>query len=89
MVLLSHTPVFRQVYLMILLQLGAIGITGEIRVKELPEMGYHLDGPNGPSGELMSGPLDFESYFKNPKETAKSVSKDGWLALEMWPDLKS
>lgn len=60
---------------------GAIGITGEIRVRELPEMGYHLDGPNGPSGELMlRGPQIFQSYFKNPEETAKAVSKDGWFS---------
>lgn len=60
---------------------GAIGITGEIRVRELPDMGYRLDDPKGPAGELMlRGPQVFSAYFKNPEETAKSVSKDGWFS---------
>lgn len=60
---------------------GAPGVTTEIRVRELPDMGYKLDDPRGPSGELLlRGPQIFSKYFKNDEETAKSVSSDGWFS---------
>lgn len=58
---------------------GSISITTEMRLRELPDMGYRLDDPEGPRGELLlRGPQVFEKYFKNEEETAKTIDKDGW-----------
>lgn len=59
---------------------GAPGVCSSIRVRELPSLGYNLDDPRGPSGELeIAGPQIFTHYYKNPEETAK-VLHDGWFA---------
>lgn len=59
---------------------GAPGVCSSIRVRELPSLGYKLDDPRGPSGELeITGPQIFTHYYKNPEETAK-VLHDGWFA---------
>lgn len=59
---------------------GPPGVSCDIRVRELPDLGYHLDDPQGPRGELeLRGPQIFSHYFENPEETAK-VLKDGWFA---------
>lgn len=58
---------------------GAPGVTTDIRVRELPELGYRINDPKGPSGELLiRGPQIFSSYYKNKEETDKSI-KDGWF----------
>lgn len=58
---------------------GAPGISCDIRVRELPELGYKINDPNGPSGELLiRGPQVFTAYYKNVEETEKSI-KDGWF----------
>lgn len=59
---------------------GATGVTTEMRLRELPEMGYRLTDADGPRGELLlRGPQIFKEYFKNPEETEKSIDKDGWF----------
>ncbi|CAK9437919.1 uncharacterized protein LODBEIA_P22970 [Lodderomyces beijingensis] len=59
---------------------GAIGITTECRLRDLPSMGYTSKDEGGPRGELLlRGPQIFKEYFKNPEETAKSFDKDGWF----------
>ncbi|SGZ47369.1 CIC11C00000004168 [Sungouiella intermedia] len=59
---------------------GAPGLCTEIRVRELPAMGYALDDPRGPSGELeIRGGQIFSHYYKNLEETAKCL-KDGWFS---------
>lgn len=59
---------------------GAPGVCSTVRVRELPSLGYTLDDPRGPSGELeILGPQIFTHYFKNPEETSK-VLNDGWFA---------
>ncbi|KAG7191800.1 uncharacterized protein KQ657_002765 [Scheffersomyces spartinae] len=59
---------------------GPTGVGVEVRIREIPEMGYTLDDPKGPSGELLlRGPQITPGYYKNPEETAKSFDKDGWF----------
>ncbi|ODQ79765.1 hypothetical protein BABINDRAFT_171393 [Babjeviella inositovora NRRL Y-12698] len=59
---------------------GPIGVTCEMRLREVPEMGYTAKDEGGPRGELLlRGPQIFAEYFKNPEETAKSFDKDGWF----------
>lgn len=59
---------------------GAIGVTTEIRLRDLPEMNYTASDPAGPRGELLlRGPQIFREYFKNPEETQKVFDNDGWF----------
>lgn len=59
---------------------GATGISTEVRIRELPQMGYHLNDAGGPRGELlMRGSQMFSHYYKNEEETAKAIDEDGWF----------
>lgn len=59
---------------------GSVGITTEMRLMELPNMGYKLDDADGPRGELcLRGPQIFKEYFHNEEETKKSFDDDGWF----------
>lgn len=58
---------------------GPIALTGECRLRDLPEMGYRVDDPERPAGEmLLRGPQIFSHYYKNEEETNKAL-KDGWF----------
>lgn len=59
---------------------GPVAPTAEIRLRDLPDMGYtSFDTPN-PRGEIMlRGPQMFKGYYKNEKETAKSIDEEGWF----------
>lgn len=60
---------------------GSPAITIEMRLREVPEMNYTANDPNGPRGELqIRGPQIFREYYKNPEETAKALSSDGWFS---------
>lgn len=60
---------------------GAPAVTCEMRVREVPEMNYTAKDPDGPKGELqLRGPQIFKEYYKNPEETAKALSSDGWFS---------
>lgn len=59
---------------------GAPGVCCDVRVKELPTLGYMLDDKRGYMGELqLRGPQVFDHYFKNKEETEK-VLQDGWFS---------
>lgn len=58
---------------------GPISVTTEMRLKDLPGMGYTAQDKEGPRGELLlRGPQIFKEYYKNPEETAKTLV-DGWF----------
>mmetsp|Transcript_1036 Transcript_1036/g.1144 ORF Transcript_1036/g.1144 Transcript_1036/m.1144 type:complete len:753 (-) Transcript_1036:28-2286(-) len=59
---------------------GSVGVTTEMKLRELPAMGYKLDDPEGPRGELLlRGPQIFKQYFHNEEETKKSFDDEGWF----------
>jgi long-subunit acyl-CoA synthetase (AMP-forming) len=61
--------------------LGTVGTTAvynELRLEEVPEMGYNPLG-EPPCGEIcVRGKSVFSEYHKNPELTRESV-KDGWF----------
>ncbi|CAK7893006.1 long-chain-fatty-acid--CoA ligase 2 [[Candida] anglica] len=59
---------------------GSTGVCTEMKIRELPAMGYHLNDAEGPRGELLlRGFQNFSHYYKNPEETEKAIDKDGWF----------
>uniref|UniRef100_A0A2P2MPC4 AMP-dependent synthetase/ligase domain-containing protein n=1 Tax=Rhizophora mucronata TaxID=61149 RepID=A0A2P2MPC4_RHIMU len=61
--------------------LGAVGsaaVYNELRLEEVPDMGYNPLG-NPPCGEIcLRGKTLFSGYYKNPEVTRESM-KDGWF----------
>ncbi|XP_057483531.1 long chain acyl-CoA synthetase 1-like isoform X2 [Actinidia eriantha] len=61
--------------------LGTVGppfMYSELRLEEVPEMGYNPLG-NPPRGEIcMRGKSTFAGYYKNPELTREAL-KDGWF----------
>ncbi|XP_041022164.1 long chain acyl-CoA synthetase 1-like isoform X1 [Juglans microcarpa x Juglans regia] len=57
---------------------GTVGVYNELRLEEVPEMGYNpLEEPS--RGEIcVRGKTVFAGYHKNPELTAESF-KDGWF----------
>ncbi|ANZ75977.1 BA75_02937T0 [Komagataella pastoris] len=62
---------------------GAIGISAEMRLRDVPEMNYFSGKPLADGsyhGELqLRGPQVFSYYYKRPDETEKAFDKDGWF----------
>lgn len=64
---------------------GASGTCGgpfpgcEVRLHDLPNMGYTTKN-NPPQGEVcLRGPMIFKEYYTNEEETSKALDKDGWF----------
>lgn len=58
---------------------GPIGISGECRLKSVPDMGYNAE--KDLKGELqLRGPQIFGKYYKNPDATSAAIDKDGWFS---------
>lgn len=59
---------------------GRLAPCAEACLASLPDMDYSVDDRPFPRGELLlRGPTLFREYFKNPEETGKAMTEDGWF----------
>jgi long-chain acyl-CoA synthetase len=59
---------------------GGVVVSTEACLASLPDMEYTVDDKPFPRGELLiRGNSVFREYFKNPEETAASITEDGWF----------
>ncbi|ODQ79770.1 hypothetical protein BABINDRAFT_161470 [Babjeviella inositovora NRRL Y-12698] len=59
---------------------GLPGISGEMRLRDVPQMGYTAGDRQGPRGELLlRGPQIFKRYYKNKDATDECFDKDGFF----------
>ncbi|KAF2672439.1 long-chain-fatty-acid-CoA ligase/ protein binding protein [Microthyrium microscopicum] len=60
---------------------GGVGPSGEICLRDVPDMEYLSTDKPFPRGELLiRGNTIFREYHKNAAETAKALDNDGWFA---------
>lgn len=59
--------------------IGAVPAALEMKLVSLPELNYNAGG-NPPQGEiLLRGKPVLKEYYKNPEESAKAITPDGWF----------
>lgn len=59
---------------------GRLAPCTEVCLVSLPDMEYSVDDKPYPRGELLlRGNNMFNEYFKNPEETSKAMTEDGWF----------
>ncbi|KAK2790193.1 hypothetical protein FQN52_005688 [Onygenales sp. PD_12] len=59
---------------------GYVHPSQEVCLLSLPDMEYSVDDKPYPRGELLiRGNSMFKEYYKNPEETAKAMTEDGWF----------
>jgi long-chain acyl-CoA synthetase len=52
----------------------------EVKLVDFAEAGYHATNKPNPQGEIwIRGPSVMSGYYDNPKETAESLTEDGWF----------
>ncbi|CDO70788.1 hypothetical protein BN946_scf184798.g103 [Trametes cinnabarina] len=62
---------------------GTVGVplpNAELKLIDVPEMGYFADDKPYPRGEIcMRGTQRFTCYYKDPKKTAETIDEEGWI----------
>jgi len=62
---------------------GDVGVplpSGEIKLVDVPDLGYTAKDKEGPRGEVCArGPLCCDGYFKNEEKTKELFDENGWL----------
>ena len=65
--------------------LGGPGFSCEVKLRDVPELGYTSKTKDEkdklrPSGELMvRGPIIFKGYFRDKEKTKETIEEDGWM----------
>ncbi|KAI5787130.1 hypothetical protein EDC01DRAFT_174288 [Geopyxis carbonaria] len=60
---------------------GAPAPTLEVKLRDVPDMGYTSTDSPRPRGELLiRGHTVFAGYYKSPEQTAAAIDADGWFA---------